>query len=101
MYLIIKFTKYRASKDVRALINQTQIKTKETRLNVIVCLYLSPDPNQFSEVNMAGGLGYPYWVLVDISSFTCPAFFHLLCDERNLPSLSLFVKTEKQQFLSS
>ena len=32
------------------LINKTQIKTKEMRLNVIVCLYLSPDPNQFSEV---------------------------------------------------
>ena len=28
---------------VRALINQTQIKTKETRLNVTVCLYLSPN----------------------------------------------------------
>ena len=36
--------------DVRALINKTQIKTKETLLNVIVFRYLSPDPNQFSEV---------------------------------------------------
>jgi len=31
------------SMNVMALINQTQIKTKEARLNVTVCLYLSPN----------------------------------------------------------
>ena len=36
--------------DVRALINKTQIETKETLFNVVVCRYLSPDLNQFSEV---------------------------------------------------